>query len=940
MPKNNGMAFIVIQHLDPNYIGMMPELLQRITPMKVFQASDNLKVKPNCVYVIPPNKSLSMLRGTLHLFAPVESRGLRLPIDVFFRSMADDRQDKSIGIILSGMGSDGSLGLKAIKEKNGVVLVQSPATAKFNGMPTSAIEAVIADVVAPVEELPAKLIAFLKFIPVVTTDPDLDSKVLSNLDKIIILLREQSGHDFSLYKKHTLFRRIERRKGAHQIDKIHTYVRFLQETPKEVEILFKELLIGVTRFFRDPTVWEMLRVKALPDLISELPYGYVLRAWVTACSTGEEAYSLAIIFKEVLEKVQNHNNLTLQIFASDLDKDSIEIARKGVYPSNITADVSPDLLSRFFTPEAEGYRVNTIIREMVVFAPHDVIKDPPFTKLDILTCRNMLIYMEPELQEKVLTLFNYSLNPGGIMVLGTAETIGDHREGFEELDSWNKIFKRTVTSRTPGLIDFPSSFYLENTTATKEKIIPATTEVIRTLADQLLLQRFVPASVLVNDKGDILYMTGLIGKYLEPVAGEANWNIHAMAREGLRNEMPGALRKAMQIFDPVIVRNIKTGDNGGTRFVDVTVQRIENPGSLRGMVIVVFTDVPALVEQDAVNPKTGKRRSGGKQKEWENKLQRYNEDLQSTREEMQASQEELKSTNEELQSTNEELQSTNEELTTSKEEMQSLNEELHTVNFELKTKVDDFKQASNDMQNLLNTIEIATLFLDKELNIRRFTDHLVNIMKIRNSDIGRPFTDITTDLQYPEMLNHARQVIKTLTSVESQISTTDGRWFNVRIIPYRTLDDRIEGLVITFIDITVTENVKKVLAEKNEILKVSEIRFRRLFETSKDGILILNAKTGMIVAVNPFMMELLGFSKEQFLEKAIWEISPLKDLLGNQDKFAELQVKKYVRYKNLPIETAGGKKVNVEFISNVYLTDNKEIIQCQIRISSNPNEVK
>ena len=848
MPRDSGMAFVVIQHLDPNYIGMMPELLQRSTPMKVFQASDNLKLKPDCVYVIPPNKSLSMLRGTLYLFDPVESRGLRLPIDIFFRSMADDRQDKSIGIILSGMGSDGSLGLKAIKEKNGIVLVQSPDSAKFNGMPTSAIDAVIADVVAPVEELPAKLIALLKFIPVLKTDTELDSKVLSNLDKIIILLREQSGHDFSLYKKQTMFRRIERRKGAHQIDKIHTYVRYLQENPKEVEILFKDLLIGVTSFFRDIAVWEMLREKTLPDLISELPNGYVLRAWVTACSTGEEAYSLAIVFKEALEKVQNRNNLTLQIFATDLDPDSIEIARKGVYTQNIISDVSPDRLSRFFSPDAEGFRVNTIIREMVVFSPQNVIKDPPFTKLDIITCRNMLIYMEPELQGKLMTLFNYSLNPGGIMVLGIAETMGNRDEGFEEIDSRNKIFKRTITSRAPGLIDFPSSFSPKKTTATNEKKIPTAAEGIRTLADQVILQRFAPASVLVNDKWDILYMTGLIGKYLEPVAGEPNWNIHVMAREGLREALPGALRKAMQNFDPVIVRNVKTGAIGDPSFVDVTVQRIEKPGSLKGMTMVVFADVPAPVEQDAVNPKTGKRRMGGKLKEWENQFQRCKEDLQSNREEMQASQEELKSTNEVLQSTNEELQSTNEELTTSREEMQSMNEELQTVNFELKTKIADFKQASNDMQNLLNSIEIATLFLDKELNIRRFTDHLFGIMKIRNSDIGRPFTDINTDLQYPEMLNHAREVLKTLTSVESRISTTDGRWFRVRIIPYRTLDDRIEGLVITFIDITTTKNLEIELALINDEEKTK--RVAELIIANKEIIFQTKEKEGLEAELN------------------------------------------------------------------------------------------
>jgi two-component system CheB/CheR fusion protein len=472
MPKDSGMAFVVIQHLDPNYVGMMPELLQRTTTLKVIQATDRLKVKPNCVYVIPPNKSMSLLNGALHLFDPVEKRGLRLPVDIFFRSLADDRQEKSIGIILSGMGSDGSLGLKAIKEKNGIVLVQSPASAKFNGMPSSAIEAVIADIVAPVEELPAKLIAFLKIFPPVKTGPELDEKSKSNLDKIIILLREHSGHDFSQYKKSTFFRRIEKHKSIHQIEKTHIYIRFLQENPKEVDKLFKELLIGVTSFFRDTAVWEMFKENTLPGLIKELPPGYALRAWVTACSTGEEAYSLAIVFKEVLEKVQNRNNLTLQIFATDLDIDSIAFARRGVYPSNITSDVSPDRLSRFFTVDTEGYRVNTMIREMVVFAPQNVIKDPPFTRLDILTCRNMLIYMEPELQKKLMTLFHYSLNPGGIMLLGTAETFGNHNEGFEEIDNRLKIFKRTLTSLAREFIDFKSSINPQKMVTTKEKIIP------------------------------------------------------------------------------------------------------------------------------------------------------------------------------------------------------------------------------------------------------------------------------------------------------------------------------------------------------------------------------------------------------------------------------------------------------------------------------------
>lgn len=813
MPVDTGMAFVVIQHLDPNHVGMMPELLQRSTLMKVYQASDRLKIKPNCIYVIPPNKSLSILRGALYLFVPVETHGLRLPIDIFFRSLADDMLERSVGVILSGMGSDGSIGLKYIKEKNGIVLVQDPATAKFDSMPRNATKSVIADIVADVEELPRLLIAFLKFSPNAKITPDLELKNKSNLDKIIILLREQSGHDFSLYKKNTLFRRIERRKGIHQIDKISNYVRFLQENPKEVEILFKELLIGVTSFFRDTAVWEELQRNIIPALLDRLPGEYVLRAWVTGCSTGEEAYSLAIVFKEVIEKIHTHKNLTLQIFATDLDNDAIDKARKGFFPSNIAADVSAERLSRFFTAEGDGYRLNSIIREMVVFAPQNVIKDPPFTRLDILSCRNMLIYMEPELQKKLIALFDYCLNPGGILVLGTAETPGNIKSALIELESKLKIYKRTASPISAELGDFPSSFYQHKPVTAEKKLTPKVFENLQSLTDQILLQRFAPASVLINGNGDILYITGRTGKYLEPVAGKANWNIYAMAREGLRHELPGALRKTMQNFEPVVLRSIKIGTNGGTQFVDVTIQRIENPEPIKGLIILVFTDVPAVVENDPFKTKSRSRNTTERQKELEIELQRSYEDLQSTREEMQTSQEELKSTNEELQSTNEELQSTNEELTTSKEEMQSLNEELLTVNAELQSKVSDYIRASDDMKNLLNSTEIATLFLDKDLNIRRFTEKATSIFKLRDADIGRPFTDLVNELQYPEIAEHARQVIKTLTFIQTETITNEGSWYRVRIMPYRTLDDRIDGLVITFSDITEVKVMELKLKE-------------------------------------------------------------------------------------------------------------------------------
>lgn len=810
MPVDTGMAFVVIQHLDPNNPGLMPELMQRITPMKVLQATDRLKIKPDCVYVIPPGKSLSLLKDTLLLFDLVEPRGLRLPIDTFFRSMALDRKEKSIAIVLSGMGSDGSQGIKAVKEENGMVLVQEPDNAKFDAMPRSAIDSVMPDIVAPADELPHRLIEFLRFVPEEAQEKDDNEKSKSKLDKIILLLRDHIGHDFSLYKKNTLLRRIERRKGVHRIDKISDYVRFLQENPKEIEILFKELLIGVTNFFRDPELWKRLKENILPSFLEKLPNGYIIRAWVTACSTGEEAYSLAIVLKELVD--ESKKKISFQIFASDLDIDAIEKARKGYYNDNIITDVSPERLNRFFIPEGEGYRVNTVIRETIVFAQQNVIKDPPFTKLDLLLCRNMLIYMEPELQKKLIGLFNYSLNPGGILVIGTAETIGGFGDGFKELDSKYKIYKHyssVATSET----GFPSSFNRSGP-VNESKAVPKISENIQSLTDNIILNSFAPPTVLVNDKGDIIYITGRTGKYLEPVAGKANWNIYVMAREGLRHELPGAFRKVMQNFEPVYLHNLRIENNGGIQRVDVILQRLEAPEPVRGSIILVFKDLPA--SEEIISSPKGQKVSSGRQKELQQELQRSYEELQSTREEMQTSQEELRSTNEELQSTNEELQSTNEELTTSKEEMQSLNEELQTVNIELQSKVNDYALASNDMKNLLNSTEIATLFLDKNLNIRRFTDPVTQIFKLRNTDIGRPITDLVTELEYPDIERNARQVLNSLITIETAISTINSRWFNIRIMPYRTFDDRIDGLVITFTDIT---KHKMLEFELNELKK-------------------------------------------------------------------------------------------------------------------------
>ncbi len=819
VPEGSGMAFVIVQHLDPTHKGIMPELLQRITRMRVIQVKDRTRVQPDCVYVIPPNKDMSILHGVLHLLDPVARRGLRLPIDFFFRSLADDRQEQSIGVILSGMGTDGTLGLKAIKEKAGVVFVQDPASAKFDGMPRSAIDAGLADVVAPVEDLPAKIIAVLQHVPLITKPGlALESRTLSAIEKVFILLRAQTGHDFSLYKNSTVYRRIERRMGIHQIGKIADYVRFLQENAQELDLLFKELLIGVTSFFRDPAAWDQLKAEAIPALLADRRSAQALRAWMPGCSTGEEAYSLAMLFKEAIERVKPAAKFSLQIFATDLDQEAVDKARQGVFPANIAADVSPERLSRFFVKEERGYRVGKEIREMVIFAPQNLVMDPPFTKLDILACRNLLIYLVPELQKKLLPLFHYALNPGGILFLGSAESIGAFTDLFAPLKGKLRLYRRLESASRAEPLEFPPSLapILPNMPEHPKAVKPAPN--LQVMAEQLLLQRYSPAAVLVNDKGDIFFISGRTGKYLEPAAGKANWNIFAMAREGLRQELGNAFQKALRQKGPFTIRNLKVGTNGGLQAVSVTVQAIDEPEALRGMVMVVFMDVATPPETQAPAKKRASVRNIHLAQAHE-ELQQAREDLQTLREEMQTSQEELKSTNEELQSTNEELQSTNEELTTSKEEMQSMNEELQTVNQEQQAKVEELSRANSDMKILMDSTDIATIFLDNHLRLRRFTTQATKIIRLIPTDAGRPITDIATELHYPELAEHAREVLRTLISVEKRVPARNRRWFMARTMPYRTLENVIDGVAITFTDVTASRVMETSLKQTSEMLR-------------------------------------------------------------------------------------------------------------------------
>ena len=818
VPENSGMAYVVIQHLDPTKKGILPELLQKISKMPVHQVKDNMVLRPDSVYVIPPNKTMSVRNGILHLFNPSEARGLRLPVDSFFHSLAEDMGERSIGLILSGMGSDGSEGVVGIKEKNGIVMVQDPDTAKFDSMPRNAMEAVSSDIVASPAQLSSMLTSFLRNSRSVGSGEDADIRDKGSLGKIIMLLRTHTGNDFSQYKENMIYRRVERRMSIHGINKISLYARYLQDNPGETDILLKELMISVTNFFRDPEVWNRLKESVIPRILDNSQDGSIIRAWVPGCSSGEEAYSLAMIFREIMDNATPRRNLSMQIFATDLSSDAIDIARKGNFPDRIKKEMPRDRLSRFFIRGDNYYRVNTEIREMIVFAQHNIILHPSFTKMDIISCRNLLIYVNPGLQKKILGLFYYSLNPGGIMVLGSSETPGTQSHLFKAVESRLKIYKRSDTS----LIYEPENAYphIRTSPVNYEKPATAKSEMsIHSLIDRLLLQEFSPPGVLVNEKGDIIYITGHTGKYLEPSAGKADMNIFAMLREELRNEFSAAFRQAILKKKTVMLQNIRLGVNEKEQNVNIKIRWIDSPEPIKGTVMVVFTDSPETGINKPPDIIKKKISGSGRQLELEEELLRVREENQFIHEEMNTSQEELKSTNEELQSTNEELQSTNEELTTSKEELQSLNEELQTVNAELQSKIDEYARFNSDMKNLLNSTDIATLFLDKGLNIRRYTNQATRIFKLISTDIGRPFTDLTTSLDYPEMADDAVKVLKTLVLLETQVPGKDGQWFNVRIMPYQRSDNKTDGLVITFINISDLKRVEEELHEKEQLMR-------------------------------------------------------------------------------------------------------------------------
>ncbi|HSL90070.1 MAG TPA: chemotaxis protein CheB [Ignavibacteriaceae bacterium] len=882
MPEQSGIAFIVVSHLDPNHISIMPELIQKVTKMKIFQAEDGMKVLPNNVYVAPSNRDLAILHGTIQLIEPPEVHGFRLPIDYFFKSLSEDLGEKAICIILSGMASDGTAGLRAVKSELGMVMAQDPESAKFDGMPSSAIKTGLVDYILPPEEMPAHLINFTKQkVKGVLLDTALtDGKIPDAFQKIFILLRTRTGHDFSLYKQNTLFRRVERRMSIAQLDNLPNYIRMLQENPEEIESLFKELLIGVTNFFRDPEAFEKLK-ELFNDIVKTKPENSRIRIWVPGCSTGEEAYSIAIVLKECMNEAKK--NFNVQIFATDIDKSAIDFARIGTY-LGIKPDVSKERLKSFFNSTGNQFHIRKEIREMLVFAPQSVIKDPPFTKLDLISCRNLLIYFNSELQKKIIPLFNYSLVTNGILFLGSSETISGFVDLFSIIDKkWKFYRSRESIYSAQTFIEFPVARATEKT----YEIDMKQNEIknIPQLAAKIILQSYKPNCVIISESGDILYIHGKTGKYLELSDGEAKMNIFEMAREGLQQELTALIRKVKSGKKALSIEGVRVKLNGKYQLINVTVKPINEPALMNGSTLIIFEDVAAPKKSIPLKKVHYDKKSEKVIRSLEHELKSVKENLRTTVEELETSNEELKSTNEEMQSTNEEMQSSNEELETSKEELQSLNEELITVNTELQNKNDELSSINNDMKNLLDSIDIPTIFLDNKLNIKRFTYHATKIVNLINSDIGRPVNHIATNLKYESLVDDAREVLRTLIIKEVELQTKDNLWFQMRILPYRTISNLIDGVVITFTDITTIKIAYDKITKLNQDIQLARDFSNNIVETLRDSLLILDENLKVLSANRSFYKVFDTISENVVgkfiyeLEDNRWDIPELRRLL-------------------------------------------------------------
>ena len=801
MPVDSGMGFVLIQHLDPSRSSLLADILQRSTRMPVVEAMDGMRVEPNRVHVIPPNRDMVIDHGSLRLSPPAEPRGQRMPIDAFLRSLADDSGEDAVGIVLSGTGTDGTQGLRAVFAAGGLCLVQDPATTRFDSMPQSAAR--YANRVLPVEQMAQALAEGMQ--PLLR-QARAAGKVASGvaLGKVLTLLRVGTGHDFSQYKKSTVERRVERRMVHHRLGSVDDYVDLLKRDPAEVQALFRELLINVTSFFRDPPAFGLLQADVLPALLAGKPEGQPLRVWVAGCATGEEAYSLAILLREWMD--QQQREVKVQMYATDLDDEAIAAARAGLYPPNIAQDLSPERLRRFFLKEPGGYRIKKEVREMVVFAVQSVIKDPPFTRMDLVSCRNLMIYLEAELQERLIQVFHYALRPGGVLFLSPSESTGEHAELFEAIDrKWKLYRSRAAPDANRALATAGSLPWAGEGGAVR----PADTEVrsrlarVPELARRALLQAFAPAAVVTDLQGNVLYVHGETGRFLRPAPGQPTHQLVDLAREGLEIELREALHRAADQGLPTLNRSLRAKGDTGTVGLSLSVRPLHDPEGGSSLLLVSFQELPEVaVQSPARRPRRGSAAEATIIETLQREIGQARQSMKVMVEEQQAANEDLKSTNEELQSTNEELQSSNEELETSREELQSVNEELVTVNAELQNKIDQMAHMQDDLRNLLDNIRLGIIFLDRELRIRRYTQEAARLYRLVPTDVGRPLADIRCDLLGSDMVSEAQTVIDSLQPVEREARTQGGTWYLARIQPYRTVDNAIDGVVLTFADVT------------------------------------------------------------------------------------------------------------------------------------------
>lgn len=873
---NTGISFVLIPHLDPTHTSIMADLLRKYTEIEVSQAKDGTNVRPDSLYIIPPGKDMAIINGRLQLLEPEMVRGMRHPIDFFFRSLAADQKERAVCIVMSGAGTDGTLGLKDIKGEGGMVMVQDPVTANYDGMPRSALETGLVDYVLPPEKMADQLLNYVQHPYIVAEEKrdQLKQKISSQLDKVILMIRDQIGHDFSYYKENTIIRRIERRMNINQITDVSDYVSYLRRNSMEVELLFKELLIGVTSFFRDLDAFEVLKKKVLPPLFKDRSMIRPLRIWVPGCSTGEEAYSLAIILSEYMENTRK--SIGIQIFATDIDSQAIERSRSGVYPESIASDVTGERLKKYFIKGENSFQVKKGIRDVVVFAVQNVIKDPPFTRLDLLSCRNLLIYLNPKIQKKLMPLFQFVLNPEGFLFLGSSETIGESTDLFTVVDKKWKIFKRKkVPGIRPGHIEVPAIHPMvkDITESQRTGVAPkftGETIPVGEIAKKVLMEEYAPPCVVINEKSTILYFYGKTGNYLEPAPGDARLNILDMAREGLEYDLGKTIRRAVTQKKLSTAEGIQVRYNGSFLTVDIEVRPIMKPEQFRGLYLVIFKESR---EREKLPGKVRKQKKNetGRVEDLEKELAGTKEYLQHVIEEHETTNEELQSTNEELQASNEELQSTNEELETSKEEIQSVNEELVTVNAELQSKIDELSHANNDLNNLLLSTNIAVIFLDNDLCIKRFTPAATQIVNLIKSDIGRPISQITTTIVDDNMHEEVEEVLSTLSPREREVRTKSGEWFLARIMPYRTTENVIDGVVVTFVDMTSIESSREYSES--------------IVNTIREPLIVLDKDLRVISANNAFYKTFKVGQEETEgnriydLGNGQWNISELKRLL-------------------------------------------------------------